>query len=234
MIAPFSEELLKDESVTILHDLEPESDIVLISFSGVGIGLGVPFFEFKKVVDPHRIKKIFVRDLYKSWYHAGLKGLAESIDESIPVLKELIADSGARKVLTMGNSMGGYAAILYGILLEADEVMAFAPTTFANWKNRLRYLDLRSHYQYLKNAPVKPYHYYDLRQVPGLEKPIINIYFDTDYWSDRNHARHLARGHDNVRLHPYHGSKHHMIKKLKDSGELEKVITTTIERLQNA
>lgn len=232
MIREFSEELLKDHSISILYDFKADSEVLFMTFSGVGIGIGVPFFEFMKVLDQHDVKKILVRDVHKSWYHAGLIHLADSIDESVPVIQDLIKQSGAKKVVILGNSMGGYAAILYAALLGADEVLAFSPTTFANWKNRIRYLDYRQHFKYLKNAKNKPYHYYDLVGVPGMDKPAIHIYFDTDFRPDRNHALHLARSYANVTLHPQHGGKHAVIKKIKERGDLDIIIRDAIDRAQ--
>ena len=41
----------------------------------------------------------------------------------------------------LGSSAGGYAALLFGRLLEADEVHAFGPQTFISPSLRLRYSD---------------------------------------------------------------------------------------------
>ena len=232
MRAEFSPDLMKDASVSVMTDFDGSSEVLLISFAGVGIGMGVPYFEFLKLISDLPVQKMFVRDVQKSWYHAGLKGLSANIDQSVEVLRGIIAESGARRVLTIGNSMGGYAAILYGALLGADEVLVFAPTTFANWKNRLRYLDFRPLFGYLRRSPVKSPKYYDLARVPGIEKPRIQIYFDADYREDTAHARHLAKAASNVQLHPcYIGGKHHVIKKLKEQGELQGIIQSSIENL---
>ncbi len=232
MIAPFSPDLMKDTSVSVMTDFDPGREVLLISFAGIGIGMGVPYFEFLKLISDLPVQKMFVRDVYKSWYHAGLKGLAANIDEGADVLRGLIEESGAKRVLTIGNSMGGYAAILYGALLEADEVLAFAPTTFANWKNRLRYLDFRPLFRYFRRSPVKTPKYCDLARVPGVDKPRIEIYFDAGYREDAAHARHLAKANPNVTLHPCHiGGRHHVIKKLKERGELKDIIRSSIERV---
>jgi hypothetical protein len=231
MIAPFSEEKIKDKTVSVLYDYSPESETLLICFAGVGIGMGIPYFEFMNALNQYDTKRIFLRDLRKAWYHAGIEGVGDTIDDCIPPLKKLIADSGAKYVITLGNSMGAYAAILFAILLEADEVLAFAPTTFANLWNRIRWADPRpSMYRYLKNAPVKPYKYYDLAKVQGGEKTNVHIIFDTDYRPDRVHAEHLAKARKNVHLHRYHGGKHLVIKNLKKEGELEKIIGASMER----
>ncbi len=233
MRAEFSMELLRDERVSVMTDFREGEDLLLIAFAGLGIGMGVPYFEFLKLIGELPIQRMFVRDLQKSWYHAGLRGLAANIDEAAEVLRGLVAESGAKRVLTMGNSMGGYAAILFGALLEVDEVLAFGATTFVNTANRLRYLDFRPMFRHFKKSPVKTKHYFDLCRVPGIEKPDIHLYFDAAYREDSAHARHLAKAGANVHLHPCRvGGKHHVIKKLKASGELHAIIQTTVERLR--
>ncbi|HHJ51391.1 MAG TPA: hypothetical protein ENJ88_10890, partial [Phaeodactylibacter sp.] len=106
MRAEFSPDLMKDASVSVMTDFDGSSEVLLISFAGVGIGVGVPYFEFLKILRGVPVQKMFVRDVYKSWYHAGLKGLSANVDQSVEVLRGMIEESGARRVLTLGNSMG--------------------------------------------------------------------------------------------------------------------------------
>jgi len=232
MIKPFSEDLLKDRSVSVLYDFEADSEVLLITFSGVGIGIGVPFFEFLKALTPFNIRKIVVRDVHKSWYHAGLEGVSNDIDGSIPALKELIEKSGAKSVIVLGNSMGGYAALLYGALLGVDEVLAFAPTTFADNWNRIKNFDYRRMYKYLRQSPVKSPKYYDLAKVPGMDHPDIHIFFDNKFRTDRAHAEHLARHHKNVSLYRYEGGRHGVIKVIKKMGDLDKIIGDAVTRAE--
>ncbi|MDQ8195928.1 hypothetical protein QEH59_15950 [Coraliomargarita sp. SDUM461004] len=77
---------------------------------------------------PNRIQKaqrhIFVRDIRKQWF---LTGINQSIS-SIPLLCELLAEkTKGMKVVTIGSSAGGYAAILVGQYLNAQRILAFNP-----------------------------------------------------------------------------------------------------------
>lgn len=73
-----------------------------------------------------RIKKaykhIFVRDIFKQWY---LKGINADIDTPEKLCSFLRKETKGMKVICMGSSAGGYAAILYGSLLKAERVIAF-------------------------------------------------------------------------------------------------------------
>ena len=52
-------------------------------------------------------------------------------------MNELICESNAKKVVFLGNSAGGYAAILFGVLLQVDSVYAFSPPTLLRKKDCL-------------------------------------------------------------------------------------------------
>ena len=67
-------------------------------------------------------KHIFVRDIFKQWY---LKGINAEIDTPEKLCSFLIKETQGMKVICIGSSAGGYAAILYGSLLKAERVIAF-------------------------------------------------------------------------------------------------------------
>ena len=75
-----------------------------------------------------RIKKaykhIFFRDIYKQWY---LKGINNNIDTPEKLTSWLKDETKGYKVITIGSSAGGYAAMLYGSLLMAERILAFNP-----------------------------------------------------------------------------------------------------------
>lgn len=85
-------------------------------------------FEWENISQSPILKRkvkryIFVRDLYKQWYISGINSDVNSIDKLIELLADLT--SGYR-VITVGSSAGGYAAVLFGVLLKAEKVFCFA------------------------------------------------------------------------------------------------------------
>ncbi|MEN9352756.1 MAG: hypothetical protein RL318_81 [Fibrobacterota bacterium] len=64
---------------------------------------------------------IFVRDIKKTWYSEGISAQYPDIDALLGLLKTLIPDG--RKLVCVGNSAGGYAATLFGILLGAERII---------------------------------------------------------------------------------------------------------------
>ncbi|NJM20899.1 MAG: hypothetical protein HC836_32550 [Richelia sp. RM2_1_2] len=72
-----------------------------------------------------QLNKIFLKDSTNSWYHNGVQGLGESIDEVAQSLQALIESMQPSRIIAVGQSMGGYAAIAFGILLKVDTVISF-------------------------------------------------------------------------------------------------------------
>lgn len=113
-----------------------ESDILLVSFAGLALQLNMSIPEFKRIMTPVDVNKAFVTDDSRSWYY-------EHMNDLIYQLKNLISDINPKLTIFFGNSAGGYASILYGILLEVDRVMAFQAQTFLSKKSREEYNDKR-------------------------------------------------------------------------------------------
>ncbi|MCR5233017.1 MAG: hypothetical protein K6E53_03820 [Lachnospiraceae bacterium] len=66
---------------------------------------------------------IFVRDLYKQWYITGVNSRISSPDLLAEELRRL---AEGYTVITVGSSAGGYAAALYGALLNAQACFDFS------------------------------------------------------------------------------------------------------------
>lgn len=77
--------------------------------------IGVPF------------NRVFLRDSHCRWYQHGVVGLGESFLEVARHLARLIRLVRPSSVITLGQSMGGYAAVLFGLILQADRTVAFGP-----------------------------------------------------------------------------------------------------------
>jgi pimeloyl-ACP methyl ester carboxylesterase len=89
------------------------------------------------------INKILVRDSGNAWYHRRVDGLGTHPDETAASLRALIREIRPSKVITIGQSMGAYAAVMYGLLLEVQQVIAFGPLSFLDPQQALLYHDRR-------------------------------------------------------------------------------------------
>lgn len=123
--------------------------------------------------------------------------------------------------------MGGYAAILSGMLVNVDGVLAFNPQTCLKPLWRLLHYDRRSWRKKNKiyeSLTKTPYYYYCLKRVlRKMEpKPNIAVHVGSDRL-DLAHARHIKQF-DNVSIIKYENKKHNLPASLKQKGTLSKKI----------
>jgi len=173
--------------------------------------------------------KIYLRDLHAAWYHLGLQGLTRTVDETAELLGRCIDEQAPERVVTIGNSAGGYAAILFGALLKADAVLAFVPQTCIGRRKRLMIRDSRRNdamWRVLR-YPQRAVRYMDLRHVPGVTQPDIHIFFCGAHGLDKRHAERMRQ--PNVVLERYAAGGHHIARMLKRSGELKPIVLSHIE-----
>lgn len=80
-------------------------------------------FEFYKTRIEKASKHIFVRDLNYTWYKDGINKDINSDEKLLEFLKEETIGS---KIITIGSSAGGYAAVFFGIRLNAEYIFSFS------------------------------------------------------------------------------------------------------------
>jgi pimeloyl-ACP methyl ester carboxylesterase len=209
-------------------ELDSDSPAMLMTFGGLGRQGAQPSFEFAGVTSALPVKRAFVRDPYQTWYHRGLARRGASIEGTAEALAELTARHGVGRLVTAGNSAGGYAALLFGTLLGAAEVHAFAPQTVLDpavleewadrrWEHLLRPLAARDGLEQ---------RWVDLRRaLPEARHggTRYRVYFDETIRLDRLHAERLA-GIEGLRLYRFGRGGHSLVRQLRDCGALERLL----------
>jgi hypothetical protein len=90
------------------------------------------------------VSRHFYLDKLLNSYHQGIHEITNNIDETVNYLKNEIMNY--KNVICLGVSSGGYAAILFGSLLNVTHVLAFMPQTIRRNKNKNvdeKYRDIR-------------------------------------------------------------------------------------------
>jgi hypothetical protein len=219
-----------DNGSPIQRDYSCDAPVLFIVFSGLRRApKEKPGFSFINVTGTLRAKKLFVRDLTKAWYLRGLPGLAKSVDETTEFFRKEIASTGAQRVVLTGYSLGGFAAMLYGTLLNSDEVHAFSPQTFVSMRQRIRHGDHRWNRYALKLPLTTPARFRDLRPIllESQAKTRHEIYYAEDSRLDVLHAQHVT-GLRNVTLHPHAEGRHRLVTALRDTGELLRIFERAV------
>jgi hypothetical protein len=134
-------------------------------------------FEWKQNKYPNARKHIFLRDLQKQWY---LCGINDTLNTPIHVLNFLKNETVGYRIITIGSSAGGYAALLFGSLLECERVYAFNSQLNLNItiNNSNFYIDP---ILFAKKNDPKTNIYYDLTNI--LNEKTTYYYFQSFYSS---------------------------------------------------
>ena len=109
-----------------------KSQNIIICFGGMAEKFAQMLpFEFMRYLSGiyDDVDMCFYVDRHQCWYHNGLKGITTNIDDTIEYLKSIINGHTYDKIIFMGVSAGGYAAILFGSLCGATHVVSFIPQT---------------------------------------------------------------------------------------------------------
>lgn len=212
----------KDYLVEFNKDIKP----LIITFGGISGGIHGPLFEFKKFlsknIDCH---VIFIRDTNQSWYHKGVIGLGENINEVKNNIREIINKINYSMIITIGGSMGGYAALLFGSLLPVNGIIAFGPQTFIDKDNIKKYKDNRFESQmenlYNNNNDDT---YYDLSKL-SFQNINVQIIYGSKCDLDKIHAERMKNKNVIVTGECF---GHGVVKNLRDNGMLVKIINDMI------
>jgi hypothetical protein len=185
---------------------EINSDTLIVSFSGNALMYGgIPKFEFVHFFEKNfnDVNRHFYVDTNLSSYHKGIPEISNNIDETKEYLQKEIEKY--KRVIFIGASSGGYAAILFGSLLNVTYVLAFIPQTILHSQDRdEKYRDIS---RYINNK-TKYYLCGDL----SVENP-----------SDCHHISHCERisCHKNVFIKKCQSVN---VKEMRDSGELYTIL----------
>lgn len=119
--------LLHDDATLRLTSYAGNSDLHVISFTGIGFQMGgIQTEEFRRSLrgQERQHAATYVIDKVKSWFNVTGPTI-------VPLLRQ--RTEAARRVVTLGNSMGGFGAAYFaGLLPRCDRAIAFAPQFAVN------------------------------------------------------------------------------------------------------
>ena len=224
MTNPFTQSL-DDPNASLAVDPGDGHRTVLAAFGGIAGALGIPPFEFFRMSQAYDVARVFVRDLGQSWYHGGLPGHASDLEGTGDGLRTTLAGLDAERVVFVGNSMGGYAAMLFGSMLDVDEVLAFAPQSFIDVENRRRKRDRRWPEQMKRAQALAGGRAEDLLPILAEYRGSmrVRILYSRKHRLDRVHAERLESV-PCVELRAFRAGGHGLIKALRDDGTLHDVL----------
>lgn len=207
----------------VIFDIRYKEVPLFLSFAGLG-----DQFQFRNLLGKHRVNVVYIRDLKHNWYLNGIPGLGETVQEVCNSISNLLVENNCKKLICIGASAGGFAAMLYGTLLQADNIVSFSPQSFMNKFNRLIHWDTRwadrEREIYAGNKSNRAY--LDLKNVIARYKGTCAVYYDDTHRLDRLHAARLKSEH--VTLVPFKSGGHSLVAMLKENGQLELILNNLI------
>lgn len=103
------------------------AETCFVSFASMGEGdPNGCHFEWRAPLLSLGASVVLIRDPQYQWYQAGIGGIGD-IATSAEYVRGLKRQCD--RLITIGVSMGGFGALLFGILAGADEIIALAPQT---------------------------------------------------------------------------------------------------------
>lgn len=209
------------------------SDVLFITFAGLGCKGTLPTFIFHNYLKQYTtIDKLFLRDIKCKYYLTGLKNSTKDIDETVKFIKKLISVKKYKKIIGLGCSAGGFAAILFGNILNFTKVIAFSPQVVinndkieivkdnVNAPNTCKYLSKYSTNNfYTKCLNLKSF-------MPFTTSVDIHYSKSSLKGVDKRHAEYIK--HEKCDLIEYESNNHLLALELRNSGKLKEIIEKEI------
>lgn len=158
----------------------------------------------------------------------GYQGSVQILIQLQNTLSAQIEQIETERIFFVGNSMGGYAAILFSALTGQGEVIIFSPQTFISPILRQKYKDGRWCKQiratYEKSLFKRKI--WDLKRLlSGLKNTSrISIFVSGDHRLDDIHATHI-KDITGIQVYAFDGGGHEIVKLLRDRGELPAIMS---------
>ncbi|MFI4977186.1 MAG: alpha/beta fold hydrolase [Solirubrobacterales bacterium] len=224
--------LLDEADVSVRLDMDSDVRTLLLAVGGMNLEERELVFEFLSATEEFPVKRLFVRDPRQAWYHCGMPQHGWTLASVVDSLRELIARHDVDRLVVVGSSSGGYAALVFGTLLGADTVLCFAPQTVLDLEILAGMDDHRWDPALgpLRRANRLDPRWTDLqRALPEARcaDTRYQVYFDDSLRVDRLHAERLL-GVEGVRLYRFGRGGHRLVRMLRDSGALERILTRAL------
>ena len=170
------------------------ADTVVFAFTGGSRRLGIPVTIMQRFFAARGVHVVYLRDANRQMYRNGVTGLGGSRATSLDALRAIASDLGATRIVTFGASMGGYAALWYGLDLGAEAVLALSASTRLDVSRMTRRWRLRAEAELgraLVDSDLEPFNLRALYE--GAPKPPrVRLVYSAELESDRQHAENMA------------------------------------------
>jgi hypothetical protein len=196
------------------------TETIMFVFCGRAQRAGLPLCMIHRWFGRLPASLVYLRDFQNLLYLGGIGSLGQSRAATLASLRRIAASLGARRVLCYGNSGGVFAALHYGLVLNAEAVLCLSGLTNISPDFNTH---LRSAASVARLNRYLPQEMVDLRSAYRNAKrpPLARIVYAEHNWDDRLHAEYMGDL-PTVKLQPVpNTTNHNVITDLIDRGEYE-------------
>jgi hypothetical protein len=119
--------------IPILKHIKNNDNKLILSFSGFENN---NFYQYDYLTK-NNYNVIFFRDILKNWYINGIANITSDVEETINFIKNIIKNYITNlKLIVIGEYSGGFAGLLFGLLLNADKIIVNNAYTFIDKKTK--------------------------------------------------------------------------------------------------
>lgn len=198
--------LLADDpeaEVQIARVVDAESAVLV--FCGSNDAVAMPLAIFDRFLSTLELSAVYLKDFRRLRFLKGIESLGSDYPGTVEALRGIITRLGVKRLCTMGNCDGGFAAIRYGVELGADRIVTFSSPTHSPPES-LTKIEQARNFMTKRLAANVPQELMDLK--PFLESrwngTRIELFYEAENARDRLHALHLGAL-SGVTLHPQEG-----------------------------
>lgn len=193
-----------------------KSERLLIIFSGAG----ARSFNCFKLLKDYPINRLFIRDASRSWYQNPVREHWQNIDDMVDLIRTISDRFEPSKIICMGGSMGGYAAMITAAKIRAGQALLFSPQTVLDYR--------------LPNNPpahIKIRHADAFNLLTQSPETKVDIFLGTEDLADLYNV-YPALCYRRFNVHFIYGGPHNVMNFLSQRNMLKELIASRLENRQ--
>lgn len=215
-------------SSSVKLERRENSKTLLVSFAAIKGPAEAPAFAFGDVARNLQATKLFFVDPHEVSYQMGIPDVGTDFWEIAEYIKDIQKQEGPQHTIVIGNSSGGFAAMVVGTILGADMIHVFNPTTLLSSEDLVHNKGLFRRLQQIEGRNRSTYDLADFlrREMLPATKAFV-------YCSDRNEIdgrrNLLLKDVTGVRLVGYPYPEHDLARYLARQGTITRILEASLE-----
>jgi tetratricopeptide (TPR) repeat protein len=191
------------------------ADTAVLVFTGSNDAVSMPLPLFDRYLAKLNITAVYLKDFKRLRFLTGIESLGGDYESTLLALRKTLDRLEIKRICTLGNCDGGFAAIRYGIELGAARIVAFGAPTHSSDDSLTKIEQARNFMKHRLAAKV-PTAMMDLKPFLNSREHTsqLELFYEEEDARDSMQALHLA-GLPGVRHHPQPGlSNHYLLRRI--------------------